>query len=69
MGAEVYPKNCIRNTELGVGKEIQITDDINALNRKQGVLAYRFIGTHYDVGNPTGCICATIDFALKRQRT
>jgi len=57
--------DCIRKTKPGVGKEIQIADGINGLNRKQGVLAYRFIGTRYDVGNPAGYICATIDFALK----
>lgn len=57
--------DCIRKTKPGVGKEIQIADGINGLNQKQGVLAYRFIGTRYDVGNPAGCICASIDFALK----
>ena len=56
--------DCIRKTKPGTGKEIQIADGINGLNKRQGVLAYRFWGTRYDVGNPAGYICATIDFAL-----
>lgn len=51
--------------ELGAGGEIQLTDAIQMLNMDQGVYAYDFQGTRYDVGEKLGFIMTTIDFALR----
>lgn len=50
--------------EIGAGGEIQLTDAIQKLNMSQGVYAYDFEGTRYDVGEKLGFIFTTIDFAL-----
>ena len=44
-----------------------MTDAINELNKIQAVLAYKFEGTRYDIGDKIGFIKATIDFALERE--
>jgi UTP--glucose-1-phosphate uridylyltransferase len=51
----------------GDGSELQLTDAINELNKRQAVLAYNFEGTRYDVGDKIGFIKATIDFAMQRE--
>lgn len=50
----------------GKGNEIQLTDALEILNEKEGVLAYAFSGERYDVGDRLGFIKATIDFSLQR---
>jgi UTP--glucose-1-phosphate uridylyltransferase len=51
----------------GSGNEIQLTDAIKRLMRKQAVYAYDFAGERYDVGDKFGFIKATVDFALERE--
>lgn len=51
--------------ELGAGGEIQLTDAIQKLNVDQGVYAFDFQGTRYDVGEKIGFIMTSIDFALR----
>lgn len=51
----------------GHNGELQLTDAINELNKKQAVLAYNFEGRRYDIGDKIGFIKATIDFALERE--
>ncbi|MFP5109875.1 UTP--glucose-1-phosphate uridylyltransferase GalU [Neobacillus sp. C211] len=51
---------------VGQGDELQLTDAINVLNKKQAVLAFKFEGKRYDIGDKIGFIKATIDFALQR---
>ncbi|WP_102264047.1 UTP--glucose-1-phosphate uridylyltransferase GalU [Mesobacillus jeotgali] len=53
----------------GRGGEIQLTDAINELNKRQAVLAYHFEGKRYDIGDKIGFIKATVDFALQREDT
>ncbi|MFD1952816.1 UTP--glucose-1-phosphate uridylyltransferase GalU [Paenibacillus thailandensis] len=53
--------------EEGAGGEIQLTDAIQKLNESQGVYAYDFYGTRYDVGEKLGFIMTTLDFALKNK--
>ncbi|WP_211750180.1 UTP--glucose-1-phosphate uridylyltransferase GalU [Paenibacillus sp. Marseille-Q4541] len=50
---------------IGAGGEIQLTDAIQQLNEAEGVYAYDFEGSRYDVGEKLGFILTTIDFALK----
>ncbi|MBS4199357.1 UTP--glucose-1-phosphate uridylyltransferase GalU [Bacillus sp. FJAT-49732] len=49
------------------GKELQLTEAINELNKNQAVLAYNFEGNRYDIGDKIGFIKATIDFAILRK--
>lgn len=51
---------------FGQGNELQLTDAINELNKKQAVFAYLFDGKRYDIGDKIGFVKATIDFALQR---
>lgn len=62
---EIFP--ILQSLEPGTGGEIQLTDAIKRLNEIQTVLAYKFTGTRYDVGDKFGFIRATIDFALMRE--
>ncbi|MGK0576853.1 UTP--glucose-1-phosphate uridylyltransferase GalU [Macrococcus capreoli] len=52
----------------GAGQEIQLTDSIEELNKVQKVLAYNFEGKRYDVGEVTGFILTTLEFALMDER-
>lgn len=51
----------------GMGHEIQLTDAINRLAKKEAVYAYDFEGIRYDVGDKAGFLKAQIDFALDRE--
>lgn len=56
----------LENQTPGAGGEIQLTDAIAALNKKEAVYAYHFDGVRYDVGEKLGFIKTTIEFALQR---
>ena len=56
----------LEKTKPGKGGEIQLTDALKELSKKQIVLAYDFIGRRYDVGSKQGFLEATVEFALKR---
>ncbi|HDH41688.1 MAG TPA: UTP--glucose-1-phosphate uridylyltransferase GalU [Candidatus Altiarchaeales archaeon] len=59
--------DAIEQTEPGKGNEIQLTDALRILNKKQPVYAYNFDGTRYDLGNKLDYIRATIEYALIRK--
>jgi len=44
----------LEHTKIGVGGELQITDALNSLAKKQKVLAYKFKGVRYDCGSIDG---------------
>ncbi|HEY7929666.1 MAG TPA: UTP--glucose-1-phosphate uridylyltransferase GalU [Steroidobacteraceae bacterium] len=48
----------------GSGGEIQLTDGIAALMRKESVYAHRFEGRRYDCGNKLGYLQATVEMSL-----
>ena len=50
---------------IGAGGEVQLTDAIEKLNKQQKVYAYDFEGKRYDVGETSGFIKTTIEFALE----
>lgn len=50
----------------GAGGEIQLTDALNELVKKESVLAYPFQGIRYDTGDKLSLIQATIELALER---
>lgn len=49
----------------GKGGEIQLTDGLKALLKKQPVYAYEFEGDRYDAGDKLGFLKANVSFALK----
>jgi UTP--glucose-1-phosphate uridylyltransferase len=58
--------DALTETPPGKGGEIQITDGLSLLLRKQPMFAYRFQGRRYDTGRPLGLIKASIELALQR---
>ena len=61
--------DCIKETPLGKGNEIQLTDAIRILIKKEkkDVYAYKFKGKRYDAGDKQGYVKAIIDSALERE--
>lgn len=57
----------LENAKPGKNGEIQLTDSLCELARKEPMYAYDFIGQRYDVGNKLGFLKATVEFALKRE--
>jgi UTP--glucose-1-phosphate uridylyltransferase len=57
--------DCLKNTNPGVGNEIQLTDAIHLLLKDHPVYAYKFEGKRYDTGDKLGYIETIIDFALR----
>ncbi len=57
--------DALEDTERGSGGEIQLTDGLRRLLRKERILAYRFRGKRYDAGEKLGFLQATVEFALK----
>jgi len=52
-------------TPPGKNQEIQLTDALQLLIKRQAILAYEFEGVRYDTGTPLGWLEATIALALK----
>ena len=48
----------------GVGGEIQLTDGIASLLRREKVFAYRYKGQRYDCGSKEGFLQANVELAL-----
>ena len=55
----------IANQPRGVGGEIQLTDGIAGLLRREKVFAYRYEGQRYDCGSKEGFLQANVELALK----
>jgi UTP--glucose-1-phosphate uridylyltransferase len=55
----------IRRQPRGVGGEIQLTDGISGLLRREKVFAYRYEGIRYDCGSKEGFLQATVELALE----
>ena len=54
----------IANQPRGVGGEIQLTDGIAGLLRREKVFAYRYEGQRYDCGSKEGFLQANVELAL-----
>ena len=50
----------------GAGGELQLTDGMKALLKKENMYAYVFEGKRHDAGDKLGFLKATVEFALKR---
>jgi UTP--glucose-1-phosphate uridylyltransferase len=57
----------LKHTPPGAGGEIQLTDALVELARREDVYALDFQGMRYDVGQKLGFLRATVDFALMRE--
>ena len=55
----------LRTIKPGAGGELQLTDAIAALLRKEAVLAYLFDGVRYDCGTKLGYLKATVELGLR----
>jgi UTP--glucose-1-phosphate uridylyltransferase len=51
----------LKSLSRGVGGEIQLTDGIARLLRREKVFAYRYAGERYDCGSKLGFLQATVD--------
>lgn len=56
----------LEHTPRGAGGEIQLTDAIAMLMKKEPVYFYDFVGKRYDCGDKLGYLTAIIDVALSR---
>jgi len=55
---------CIERTPRGKGNEVQLTDALFLLSKKERLLAYRFEGRRYDIGDVLGWLKTTFELAL-----
>jgi UTP--glucose-1-phosphate uridylyltransferase len=55
----------IASQARGVGGEIQLTDGIASLLRREKVFAYRYDGKRYDCGSKAGFLQANVELALQ----
>ncbi|MBO7519930.1 MAG: UTP--glucose-1-phosphate uridylyltransferase [Clostridia bacterium] len=62
LDAEIF--DILRNTTLGVGNELQLTDAMKTLARRDGMIGVDFKATRYDMGNKFGMLKANIEVAL-----
>jgi len=63
LTAEIF--DCLRQTEPGINGEIQLTDAIEQLLKRQPVYGWRYEGTRYDCGSKAGFFQATVAFGRK----
>jgi UTP--glucose-1-phosphate uridylyltransferase len=56
----------LENTPMGAGGELQLTDGLRGLAKKNKLYGYRFDGVRHDTGDKLGFLKATVEFALKR---
>jgi UTP--glucose-1-phosphate uridylyltransferase len=59
----IFP--CLERVAAGAGGEIQLTDGIAELLRREPVYAYEFAGRRYDCGSKFGYLQATVEYALE----
>ena len=57
----------LRETPVGAGGEIQLTDAIALQLQEETVQAYQFKGKRYDCGNKLGYLKASVEYALRRE--
>jgi UTP--glucose-1-phosphate uridylyltransferase len=57
----------LENQAPGYGGEIQLTDGLKTLCKRERMIAVDFEGKRYDTGNQRGFLQATVEFALRDQ--
>jgi UTP--glucose-1-phosphate uridylyltransferase len=56
----------LAETQLGSGGELQLTDGMKLLLKREKMYAYVYEGKRHDTGDKLGFLKATVEFALKR---
>ncbi len=56
----------LQSTDVGAGGELQLTDGLKHLLKKEKIYGYTFEGKRHDTGDKLGFLKATVEFALKR---
>ena len=59
----------LKKIERGAGGEYQLTDAINMMCAEQEVFAHIYEGERFDTGSIEGYLKATVDFALRDEKT
>jgi len=59
--------DALEDTKPGKGGEIQLTDGLKLLMKKQPIYAYEFQGVRHDAGDKLGFLKATVEFGLKNE--
>ncbi|MCD7722951.1 MAG: UTP--glucose-1-phosphate uridylyltransferase [Clostridiales bacterium] len=67
MPPEIF--DILEETPLGAGGELQLTDAMKTLARRDGVIAVDYEGTRYDMGNKFGILQANIEVGLTHPET
>jgi UTP--glucose-1-phosphate uridylyltransferase len=57
----------LQETKPGAGGELQLTDGLRLLLKREKIYGYVFDGKRHDAGDKLGFLKATIEFALKRK--
>ena len=57
----------LSETPLGTGGELQLTDGMRLLLKKEKMYAYVYEGRRHDTGDKLGFLKATVEFALQRK--
>jgi UTP--glucose-1-phosphate uridylyltransferase len=60
--------NYLEMTKPGKGGEIQLTDAVEMMLNKEGVLGVKYDGKIYDTGDKLGFLKATVDMALMHEK-
>jgi len=58
--------DCLAKTSTGAGGELQLTDGLRGLLKREKMYAYVYEGRRHDTGDKLGFLKATVEFALKR---
>ncbi len=59
--------DALDKTPTGAGGELQLTDGMRILLKKEKMYAYVYEGRRHDTGDKLGFLKATVEFALKRE--
>ncbi len=58
--------DCLEEIQAGAGGELQLTDGLRHLLKREKIYGYVFEGRRHDTGDKLGFLKATVEFALKR---
>jgi UTP--glucose-1-phosphate uridylyltransferase len=60
--------DCLHEIVPGVGGEVQLTDAVKILLKKQHVYAYNYLGKRFDTGDKLGYIETIVNFGLRDEQ-
>lgn len=69
VGPYVFPPaifDCLESITAGAIGELQLTDGVDLLAKREPVHAYRFEGERFDAGAPIGLLQTSVELALRR---